>query len=61
MRTDTPSGAPTRVAVKTDVSPGFAAQIRHAAEQDGRTVSNYLRRLLTQDLESKAAQRQEAA
>ena len=58
MRTETPtSTAPPRVAIKTDVSLALATEVRRAAEQDGRTVSNYLRRLVTQDLESKAANR----
>jgi hypothetical protein len=53
MRTETPTptGAPTRVAIKTDVKPEFAAEIRRAAQEDGRTVSGYIRRVLVKHLE----------
>ena len=55
MRTETSSSAaPPRVAIKTDVPPDFAAQVRRAAEQDGRTVSNYLRLVLRQHFDGGA-------
>ena len=53
IRTDA-NPAPLRVAIKTDVPPDFAAQVRRAAERDGRTVSNYLRLVLRKHLDDGA-------
>ncbi len=53
MRTDA-NTAPPRVAIKTDVPPDLAAQVRRAAERDGRTVSNYLRLVLRKHLDDGA-------
>jgi hypothetical protein len=51
MRTSASETVPRRVAIKTDVSPQFASQIRQAAASQHRTVSNFLQLALRKQLD----------